>query len=279
MAHSWIQSFDSELESFRTFAEQYPDNTILLVDTYDTLESGVPNAITVAKEMEERGHQLKGIRLDSGDLSYFAKQSRKQLDEAGLDYVKIAASNQLDEHVIKSLLDQGAPIDVFGVGTRLVTGDQSPALDGVYKLSQLNDQPKFKISENIEKQTLPSIKQIYRLNEEDEMFYGDIITTAQESVPNRMYHPHIPSKNAAIDQFEATPLLQPVMENGEIVDGLPTINEISNYTRKRLKLLPGEYKRFENPHIYKVGISQGLMDIRNELMNEFEISNPNQKSA
>src|SRR5699024_2318786 len=150
MAHSWIQSFDDELTAFHKYAEYYPDNAILLVDTYSTLSSGLPNAIKVAKEMEERGNRLIGIRLDSGDLAYFARKARKMLDKAGLEYVKIAVSNQLDERLIKSLLNQRAPIDLFGVGTRLVTGYETPALDGVYKLATVNAEPKLKVSENVE---------------------------------------------------------------------------------------------------------------------------------
>jgi nicotinate phosphoribosyltransferase len=271
MAHSWIQSFDSELEAFRKFADLYPENTILLVDTYDTLNQGIPNAIKVAKELEEQGHQLKGIRLDSGDLAYFAHQARKQLDEAGLAYVKIAASNQLDEYVIKSLLDQKAPIDVFGVGTRLVTGDQSPALDGVYKLSQLNDEPRFKISENIEKQTLPAMKQIYRFYDEEDQFYGDAITLDHESAPHRMYHPHITNKNADTSRFTSGPLLKEVMRDGKISGTQPAIAQSAAYMRERLEQLPSEYKRFDNPHIYKVGISQSLMDIRDQLLAEYKM--------
>jgi nicotinate phosphoribosyltransferase len=275
MAHSWIQSFDSELEAFQKFAELYPENSILLVDTYDTLESGVPNAIKVGKALEEEGHQLKGIRLDSGDLAYFARESRKMLDEAGMEYVKIAASNQLDEYVIRSLLDQQAPIDVFGVGTRLVTGDKSPALDGVYKLSQLNGQPKLKLSENIEKQTLPAQKQIYRFFDNQGLFYGDAVTLTDEQAPNRFYHPHIPNKNASLANYSGVPLLTQVMQNGRVTDGLPTITEASDYAKTRLKQLPSEYKRFDNPHIYKVGISKELMDTRDQLLNQYEITNSN----
>ena len=163
MAHSFIQSYDNELSAFRDFAEKRPDHCALLVDTYDTIRSGVPNAITVAKEMEKRSQRLQGIRLDSGDLAYLSKQSRKMLDDAGLNYVKITASNQLDEYVIKSLLDQQAPIDVFGVGTSLVTGPPDAALDGVYKLAYANGKPRIKLSENLQKITLPHKKQVYRI--------------------------------------------------------------------------------------------------------------------
>ena len=165
MAHSFISSYDNELSAFTDFAEVNSKDCILLVDTYDTLKSGLPNAITVAKKMEESGKRLLGIRLDSGDLAYLAKECRRRLDQAGLEYVKIAVSNQLDEYIIKSLLDQKAPVDSFGVGTNLVTGNPDGALDGVYKLSFSNGRPRIKLSENISKITLPHRKQVFRILE------------------------------------------------------------------------------------------------------------------
>jgi nicotinate phosphoribosyltransferase len=180
-AHSWIQSFDSEYNAFKSFTEQFPDQSILLVDTYNTLKSGIPNAIKIAHELEKSGHQLKGIRLDSGDLAYLSKKARQLLNNAGLNYVNIIASNQLNEHVIKSLLnDQHAPIDAFGVGTELVTGKADAALDGVYKLSVIADKPKMKISENIEKVTLPGKKNVYRFFDEEGKFYRDGIALSEE---------------------------------------------------------------------------------------------------
>ncbi|MDZ7847017.1 MAG: nicotinate phosphoribosyltransferase [Owenweeksia sp.] len=176
MAHSFVQSYDSELAAFRDFAKYRSHDCVLLVDTYDTLKSGLPNAIKVGREMAERGDRLKGIRLDSGDLAYLAQQSRKMLDEAGLEYVKIAASNQLDEHVIKSLRDQNAPIDLFGVGTSLVTGSPDAALDGVYKLSETNGVPRIELSESIEKITLPGKKQVYRLADQSGQWIGADLT-------------------------------------------------------------------------------------------------------
>src|SRR5579859_839997 len=166
-AHSWIQSFPDELTAFRRYAEIYPDNCIFLADTYNTLKSGIPNAITVAKELEQKGKKLIGVRLDSGDLAYLSKRSREMLDLAGLHYVKIVASNQLDEHIVKSLLDQGAPINSFGIGTNLVTGQDSPALDGVYKLSLLDGNPRLKISENVSKTSLPGLKKVVRYTDKD----------------------------------------------------------------------------------------------------------------
>ncbi len=181
MAHSFIQSYGDELQAFRDFAKYRPINCVLLVDTYNTLKSGIPNAIIVAKEMEDRGDRLFGIRLDSGDLAYLAKKTRKMLDDSGLEYVKIVASNQLDEYVINSLNEQNAPIDVYGVGTNLVTGKPDAALDGVYKLSEYNGEPRIKLSENIIKVSLPSRKQVYRIIDENGMFYGaDAIGLASE---------------------------------------------------------------------------------------------------
>lgn len=273
MAHSWIQSFDDELTAFRKYAEYYPDACILLVDTYDTLNIGIPNAIKVGKELEERGHRLKGIRLDSGDLAYFSRKARKQLDDAGLDYVKIAASNQLDERLIKSLLSQDAPIDLFGVGTRLVTGQDSPALDGVYKLASVNNEPKLKISENIEKITLPGRKKIIRYSGDDGTFYGDGIVLEEENDVETIYHPYYPAKHATVTTFNSEPLLEMVMNNGETVIDIPTSKESAAYAKKRLLKLSPEHKRFDNPHIYKVGISGKLMTLRDNLTRELKQNN------
>ncbi|GAA5521045.1 nicotinate phosphoribosyltransferase [Aliifodinibius salicampi] len=265
MAHSWIQSFDDELTAFRKYAEFYPDDCILLVDTYSTLKSGVPNAIKVAKELEEKGHRLKGIRLDSGDLAYFARKSRQQLDEAGLDYVKIAVSNQLDEHLIKSLLTQNAPIDLFGVGTRLATGNDSPALDGVYKLASVNNEPKLKLSENVEKITLPGRKKVMRYSDSQGRFYGDGILLMENDPGNVIHHPHYPAKHVNISSYQAEPLLSTVVKNGKVQIDIPTPIESAQYAKQRLSKLNEEHKRFDNPHIYKVGISEKLMDLRDTL--------------
>jgi len=265
MAHSWIQSFEDELTAFRKYAEYYPDNCILLVDTYDTLSSGVPNAIKVAKELEERGHKMKGIRLDSGDLAYFARKSREQLDRAGLEYVKIAVSNQLDERLIKSLLSQNAPIDLFGVGTRLVTGYDTPALDGVYKLSSVNEEPTLKISENIEKITLPGRKKVFRYFDDEGHFYGDGILLEEESEAETIYHPFYPAKHSDVSGFKYESLLHPVLENGDKLRDLPPPTESAKYANERLYKLNPEHKRFDNPHIYKVGISEKLMNLRDKL--------------
>lgn len=270
MAHSWIQSFEDEITAFRTYSKNYPETTNLLVDTYDTLASGVPNAIIIAKELREKGYELKGIRLDSGDLAYFSKQARRMLDEEGFPEVKIAASNQLDERVIASLKSQKAPIDIFGVGTRLVTGDNSPALDGVYKLSSIKGKPTLKVSENIEKITLPGEKKIYRYLNDDGSFYGDALLLNDEKEIERMHHPTFPAKKTTLESRSFEVLLEKVIDRGNIVIELPDMNEIIAYKKERFKKLHSEYKRFDNPHIYKVGISEALLNTRNRLLNSLK---------
>jgi len=268
-AHSWIQSFESELLAFRTYAEHYPDKCILLVDTYNTLESGVPNAIKVAHELEKNGHKLIAIRLDSGDLAYLSKRARAMLDDAGLGYVKIAASNQLDEYLIKSLLEQEAPIDVFGVGTRLATAYQTPALEGVYKLSMINDQPRLKVSENIEKVNLPGLKQVHRYFNGKGMFYGDgIMLEDSEASLDTIYHPHQPLKKSDVSGFAFEQLLHPTMSDGVITCELTSVTETARYAASRINCLPVEHKRFYFPHVYKVGISKGLSELRHKLIEQ-----------
>ncbi|MDR9417387.1 nicotinate phosphoribosyltransferase [Gracilimonas sp.] len=266
MAHSWVQSFEDELTAFRTYAEHYPDASILLVDTYSTLKQGVPNAIKVAKELEEKGHKLVGIRLDSGDLAYFARESRKMLDDAGLEYVKIAASNQLDEYLIKSLLDQGAPIDLFGVGTKLVTAYDDPALDGVYKLSKINGKPSLKISENEEKVTLPDSKKVIRYFNDDGSFYSDGIALIDEDTPETIYHPYIAHRSTHVSYFESEELLHRIVDEGKIIIDSPSVEESASYAQERLSKLNDEHKRFDNPHVYKVGLSRRLRELKVELI-------------
>ncbi|ULQ54708.1 nicotinate phosphoribosyltransferase [Flavihumibacter fluvii] len=271
MAHSFIESYDNELDAFRAFARCRPDDCIFLADTYDTLKSGVPNAIIVAKEMEKAGHRAKGIRLDSGDLAYLSKAARKMFDEAGLPYMKIAASNQLDEFVIKSLQDQGAVIDIFGVGTRLVTGQPDAALDGVYKLSMASGKPRLKLSETFEKTTLPGIKQVSRMIDENGLFFGaDAIALKGEQKTTIMYHPFEPGKSLPIETFVHQPLLRQVMQQGKIIATQLSLKEIANYARERLSLLPQEFKRFENPHVYKVGLSKKLLELRDDIRTHYK---------
>ncbi|MEM5540101.1 nicotinate phosphoribosyltransferase [Olleya sp. AS48] len=269
MAHSFIQSYDNELDAFRDFAQVRPKNCVLLIDTYNTLKLGLPNAITVAKEMEEKGEKLFGIRLDSGDLAYLSKKARAILDAADLSYVKIVVSNQLDEYVIKSLKEQQAPIDVFGVGTNLVTGRPDAALDGVYKLSEYNGDPRIKLSENIIKVSLPFKKQVYRMIDNDGQFYGaDAVAIYTEGEIDQMEHPFDITKQINIKALKKEPLLELVMEDGKRVIPARTVNEIAEYSQSRLAQLPDEYKRFQNPHTYKIGLSSQLKKERNDLINK-----------
>lgn len=273
MAHSFVQSYDNELSAFRDFSMLWPEHCVLLVDTYDTLKSGVPNAIKVAKEMETRGYRLKGIRLDSGDIAYLAKKTRHLLDEAGLEYVKISASNQLDEYVIKSLLEQNAPIDIFGVGTNLVIGKPDGVLDGVYKLAEINHKPRIKLSETPYKITLPYKKQVYRILNNNGLFLGaDVVTLFEEQEMQIMHHPFEFAKTFSIAAYPKEPLLQKVMERGKRLFAAKPLSEIAQYNQKRLALLPGEYKRFSNPHGYKVGLSSQLNNKRNELIQKYKRS-------
>jgi len=268
MAHSWVESFEDEEEAFRRFGEIYPDNCIFLVDTYDTLRSGIPNAIKVAHEMERAGHRIKGVRLDSGDLAYLSKHARFMLDAAGLHHVQIIATNQLDEHIIKSLLDQGAKIDVFGVGTNLVIGREDGALDGVYKLSKFDDEPRIKISDNIEKILTPDVKKIYRYYNGENKFYADAVVGESEEDIDQMIHPHQPTKRLSLSGLRKEALLNCVMKEGKLLREKKTLYEIADYVLERLALLPDEHKRFEYPHIYKVGASADLLKLRDNLVSE-----------
>lgn len=268
MAHSWVQSFGNELTAFREYARINPQKAVFLVDTYDTLLSGVPNAILVAREMEQRGERLVGIRLDSGDLAYLSKKARKMLDKENLNYVKILASNQLNEHVIKSLEDQAAPIDAFGIGTELVTGKPDASLDGVYKLCESAGNPSMKVSENIEKNTLPGKKSLWRFFDEDGNIFRDGILLDNE-IPGQcewLYHPTQPDKKTRVCKLHKEQLLQPVYQDGALLHAMPSPAECHEYLVHRAQQLPEEHKRFIMPHIYKVGISSGLLNLRNELI-------------
>jgi nicotinate phosphoribosyltransferase len=270
MAHSYVQSCESEIEAFRSFAAARPNDCVLLVDTYNTLKSGIPNAITVAREMEKRGHRLKAVRLDSGDLAYLAKRSRVMLDEAGLHYVRIAASNQLDEYVIRSLVAQGAPIDIFAVGTNLVTGQPDASLDGVYKLAWTNGHSVIKLSETVSKVTLPDKKQVWRAINGQGLFLGaDVIGFEDERNIDMMHHPFVPHQSFALDSYKTEPSLQLVMAKGKIAYDPPPLSQTAQYSQERLAMLPAEDKRFENPHVYKGGISSGLKALRDSLIEQY----------
>jgi nicotinate phosphoribosyltransferase len=267
-AHSWIQSFGDELTAFRKFAELYPHNCVLLVDTYNTLKSGIPNAIVVAKELEEKGYKLSAIRLDSGDLAYLSKQARIMLDEANLNYVKIIVSNQLDEYLIKSLIDQESPIDGFGVGTSLITGQKDAALDGVYKISKVDNKPTIKLSEDLAKVTLPGKKKIIRCFDSENKFYADAIVLEEENMYeiDLIFHPHNINKKCSLKNYYKEAIISKVFEDGKIIQKKKSVKEISEFLNFRFLQLPDEHKRFEFPHIYKVGISKKLLDLRDELL-------------
>lgn len=280
MAHSWIQMFDSEYDAFRTYCELYPDNPTLLVDTYNTLKSGIPNAIKVFKEvLLPQGKTDCAIRLDSGDISYLSKKARKMLDEAGLENCKITASNSLDEYLIRDLMMQGAQIDNFGVGERLITSSSSPVFGGVYKLVAVENEigeivPKIKVSENTTKITNPHFKKVYRYfdNESgkalaDELCLYDEVVDATK--PRTIFDPNATWKAKTITDFTAKELQVPVFKNGECVYDSPNINEIADYCKEQVSLLWDEVKRFENPHTYYVDLSKKLYEIKNILLNVY----------
>ena len=267
MAHSWVQSFDDELTAFRTYARFNPNRSILLVDTYDTLGSGIPNTITVAKEMEAIGNKIIGIRLDSGDLAYLSKKARKMLDAAGLSYIKILASNQLNEFVIKSLDEQNAPIDGYGIGTELVTGKPDAAVDGVYKLALCNNSPRMKLSENVEKMTYPGRKSLYRYYDNEGNFFRDGILLDEEDPDgcDCIYNPIIPERCTMVNGLTRENLHIKVYENEAIINQLPSPQECHEYLMSRAAILPAEHKRFIMPHIYKVGVSINLLNLMDEV--------------
>lgn len=274
-AHSWIESFPDELEAFRAYAKSFPDSCILLVDTYDTLKSGVPNAIRVGKELEKAGHRFIGIRLDSGDLSYLSKKARKMLDKAGLKQAKIVASSELDEWIIESLKKQGARIDIWGVGTRLVTCWDHPALGGVYKLTAVEENgqmmPKIKVSGDPEKITNPGRNKVLRIFNHDMLMQGDILLREDEEVdgsqPLTACHPMYPQIcKTYTAPFEGEELLCPIFVNGKLVYERPNLKKIQTNTLRNLERLEPEYKRLTNPHIYKVSLSEKLNRVKERLL-------------
>ena len=268
MAHSWIQSFDSELESFRAYAQMHPDDSVLLLDTYDTLRQGLPNAVIVGRELEKQGHHLQGVRLDSGDLSYLSKKVRAVLDENGLTHTKVSVSNQLDEYVIESLMDQGAPIDMFGVGTRLATGYSDGALDGVYKMVQLKGKPIIKISENPAKINLPGEKELYRYYDAGDGLWllDGLCLTGGDDEPTVLMHPDFDYKKTEVAGLKRENIRKEIVRKGELVYAFPTLLETRTWSAQRFSLLYGEHKRFANPHAYHIGVSRELFDLRRSLI-------------
>ena len=273
-AHSWVMSFDTEIESFRAYARSYPDSTLLLVDTYDTLRSGIPNAITVFKEQREKGYEPLGIRLDSGDLAYLSRMAREMMDEAGFPNAKICVSNDLDEYLIRDLKHQGAKIDLWGVGTRLITSAGRAALGGVYKMSAIEKdgelQPKIKLSETLEKVTLPGRQEVYRLYDADGMAVADLIALAEEdfdfSKPLTIFDPQDTWKKMTLTDYTARKLLQPIVLAGETQPILTSLKEISAFRAEQEKTIWDEYLRPLNPNPYKVDLSDKLWQLRHDLL-------------
>jgi len=273
MAHSWVMMFDSEYEAFVKFCELYPDNATLLVDTYDTVNSGIPNAI---KAFKATGINKCAIRLDSGDFSFLTKKARKMLDDAGLPNCKIIVSNALDENLIKDLLDQGAVIDGFGVGDNLITSHSDPVLNGVYKLVASEEDgkivPRIKISENVEKITTPHFKKVYRIYGKDGMAVADLICVHDETIdttkPLELFDPAATWKRKTMKEYTAKELMVKIIEDGKLVYDLPSLQEIREHCSDELDTLWEEVKRFANPHQYYVDLSQKLWDIKNDLINE-----------
>lgn len=278
MAHSWIQSFDTEYEAFSAYAKLYPNNCTLLVDTYNTLKSGVPNAIKVFDEvLKPLGCRPKGIRIDSGDITYLSKKARKMLDEAGYEDCKICASNSIDEYIIRDMQFQGAKVDLYGVGERLITSSSSPVFGGVYKLVATEQDgvmtPKIKISENVGKITTPCFKKLYRLfDRETGKSIADVITlfdeTIDDSQPYEIFDPHNTWKRKTIENFIAVDIRKQYIKNGRLIEKLPDIEEIRNYCQQQYDTLWEEVTRFENPHNYYVDLSQKLWDIKHDLLNK-----------
>ena len=277
MAHAWVQMFDSEYEAFKAYCEVYPDNAPLLVDTYNTLKSGVPNAIRVFKEMLVRkGITNFAIRLDSGDISYLSKKARKMLDDAGLPNCKITASNALDEHLIRDLVMQGAQIDTFGVGERLITSRSEPVFGGVYKLAAVENDageiiPKIKVSENTTKITNPGFKRVYRYYDKDSgKALADEICLRDETIdfeqPHDIFDPNATWKVKTLDNYVVRDLLEPIFKNGELVYQLPELKEIQAYCKAQQDTLWDEVKRFENPHKYYVDLSWKLWTLKRDLL-------------
>lgn len=275
MAHSWVQMFDTEYLAFETYCKAYPDNVVLLVDTYNILKSGVPNAIKAFDNvLKPLGKRPKAIRLDSGDIAYQSIKARKMLDDAGYEDCKIVASNSLDEYIIRDLFFQGAKVDSFGVGERMITSRNSPVFDGVYKLVAVeNDNvviPKIKISENVEKITTPHFKKAYRLIAKDtNKAIADLITVFDEEAPSgeiEIFDPEASWKRKTIDNYYAQELLIPVILAGEVVYQTPSMIEIQEYCKAEVKKLWDEVKRFENPHRYYVDLSLKLWEIKQDLL-------------
>lgn len=279
MAHSFVQSFDSEYEAFKAYAETYPDDCLLLIDTYNTLESGIVNAIKVFNDvLIPKGFRPKGVRLDSGDLAYLSKKIRKILDDAGFPDCKICVSNALDERLILSLLNQGACIDSFGVGENLITAKSNPVFGAVYKLVAIqegeNIMPKIKISENTIKITNPGFKKVYRFYSNDSgKALADVITLDDEKIPDNNYtifDPQSPWKKKVLRNYSIRPLHAEIFKNGKLVYESPSLSDIAKHCKEELNTLWDEVKRLENPHKFYVDLSYDLWDLKNKMLREIK---------
>ncbi len=274
-AHSWVQKFDTELEAFRAYAEIYPDSCLLLIDTYNVLESGIKNAITVFDELRAKGHEPMGVRLDSGDLAYLSKEVRKILDEAGYPDAMITASNDLDEYTITSLKQEGAEIDSWGVGTKLITSYDYPSLGGVYKLAATSGSdgsliPKIKLSENPEKINNPGFKKVVRIYNNCGKAAADLILLNDEEIdttaPLEIFDPVYTWKRKKFEHYAVREMLSPLFINGECVRPKKSVEEVKEYAKAELNSIWDQYKRIKNPHIYKVDLSQKLWDLKNDMV-------------
>ena len=279
MAHSWIQLFGDEYKAFETYAKTYPDNCVLLIDTYNVLKSGIINAIKVSKNiLEPQGKSLKGVRLDSGDLAYLSKEVRKILNINGLESCKILASNSLDEYIIADLMSQGACIDIFGVGERLITAKSEPVFGGVYKLVAVEENgnivPRIKLSENIEKVTNPGYKTVWRLfDKENNKAIADVLTLADEIIDDskeyEIFDPIHTWKRKVITNYYAKKIQVPIFIKGECVYKTPKLNEIQKYSLEEVESLWDEIKRFNNPQEYYVDLSEKLWNLKNDMIKNF----------
>lgn len=280
MAHSWVQLFDTEYDAFRSYAETYPDSCTLLIDTYNVLKSGLPNAIKVFNEvLVPKGYRPKGVRIDSGDITYLSRRCRKMLDEAGFSDCDVVASNSLDEYIIRDMIMQGAKVDSFGVGERLITSKSSPVYGGVYKLVAVEDQtgniiPKIKISENVAKITTPGFKQVYRLySRETSAAIADVITLHDEVVDGDQYELFDPEhtwKRKTVTDFYARPLLKQMFKSGKCIYDTPSMEALREYCRLEIEGLWDEVKRFENPHKYYVDMSKDLWKMKYDMLEKFQ---------
>ena len=275
MAHSWIQSFDTEYEAFKKYTELYPENATLLIDTYNVLKSGLPNAIKVFKELKPKNF---GVRIDSGDITYLTRECRKRLDAEGLTDCKIVISNSLDEFIIRDVILEGAKIDSFGVGERLITAKSEPVFGGVYKLSAIEKNgkliPKMKISENVEKITNPGLKKIVRFyGKENGKAMADLIMLRDEKLPDgkpfEIFDPNAEWKRKTLKNYVCKEILVPIFERGKLVYKCPDIEEVRKTCEEQIETLWGETLRFENPQTYYVDLSQSLFDLKRELLNRW----------